>query len=114
MPSNLATIAPSSESGGTVAPNPEWRSYFGEDGVVYLKKLRKRCFGGATQEQMARILRIPLATYKSWEYLNKPSGPALSLLQVAAAYPQIVIRALYEAQDEERRGGDQCELTLSL
>ncbi len=65
-------------------------SLFNEKGKINLREIRKQLFG-ATQEEMANMLSVSVDTYKSWEKEHRsPSGPALSLLRIAVARPDVV------------------------
>jgi putative transcriptional regulator len=50
---------------------------------------------GMTQEQIARVLRISIGTWRNWEQgRSEPYGPAAALLHVLAKNPKAVLRAL--------------------
>lgn len=50
---------------------------------------------GLTQEQMARSLRISVATLRNWEQgRTRPEGPALALLVALDREPKALLRAL--------------------
>ncbi|MCO6512556.1 MAG: helix-turn-helix domain-containing protein [Aridibacter famidurans] len=45
-----------------------------------------------SQAVFAKALNVSVKTYQSWEHGNrKPSGPALRLLALAKAHPEIVL-----------------------
>lgn len=67
------------------------------DGTPDARAIRKIAFPKMSAEQMAEMLDVPVATYRSWEAKKKaggsgrkPSGAALSLLKIAAAAPDLV------------------------
>ncbi|HUY69152.1 MAG TPA: helix-turn-helix domain-containing protein [Alphaproteobacteria bacterium] len=50
---------------------------------------------GMTQEQIARVLRISIGTWRNWEQgRSAPYGPAAALLRVLEKNPEAVLRAL--------------------
>ena len=64
-----------------------------EPRAVDVKELRQRV--GMTQEQFAARFGFSVATLRHWERGDRaPAGPALVLLNVIAADPKAVMRAL--------------------
>lgn len=60
---------------------------------VMVKTVRLRL--GLTQEQMAKSLRISVATLRNWEQgRTRPEGPAEALLIALDRNPRAVLRAL--------------------
>ncbi|OHC74071.1 MAG: hypothetical protein A3G18_05985 [Rhodospirillales bacterium RIFCSPLOWO2_12_FULL_58_28] len=60
---------------------------------VMAKSVRLRL--GLTQEQMAKSLRISVATLRNWEQgRTRPEGPAEALLIALDSDPKAVLRAL--------------------
>ena len=46
---------------------------------------------GLSQEAFARVLDVPVATLRNWEYGRRtPRGPARQLLRVAAVAPEVL------------------------
>ncbi len=74
-------------------------SLFNDDGTINLRAIRKQIFR-MTQEEMSDMLSVARDTYKSWEKNHRsPSGPALSLLRIAVARPDVV-KAVLGNKDE--------------
>jgi putative transcriptional regulator len=50
---------------------------------------------GFSQRRFARLLRLNVDTLRQWEMARRrPRGPAVTLLQVLAAEPEVVLRVL--------------------
>lgn len=57
-----------------------------------------RRFVGLTQRELARAFQVDVDTVKDWERGHqKPSGPELVLLKIAARDPQLVHSLLRDA-----------------
>ncbi|HEY5791922.1 MAG TPA: helix-turn-helix domain-containing protein [Chthoniobacterales bacterium] len=53
-------------------------------------KARKQA--GLTQNEFAEMLGVAVGTYRQWEHGRRtPSGPAVSLLSLIAAHPELVL-----------------------
>lgn len=53
-----------------------------------------RCKAGASQEEFAAYLNISVETLQEWEQeIAKPTGPALSLLQLIDTHPELLSHA---------------------
>jgi DNA-binding transcriptional regulator YiaG len=69
-----------------------------EDGTYNIRAIRKQA--RMTQEDFAALLGVSPATYRSWEYRNHASGPALSLLKIAAMRPDVLKECLGTTAEE--------------
>jgi DNA-binding XRE family transcriptional regulator len=83
-------------------------SLYNDDGKINLRAIRKQIFR-MTQEEMSSMLDVAYDTYKSWEKSHRsPSGPALSLLRIAVARPDVV-KAVLGNKEELTTGAEMAE-----
>ncbi|MCG2711563.1 MAG: type II toxin-antitoxin system MqsA family antitoxin [Candidatus Omnitrophica bacterium] len=61
---------------------------------LIVKKIRKKLH--ATQAEFAYMIGVSKDTLQNWEQgRRKPEGPALALLKIADAAPEVIMQALH-------------------
>ena len=101
---------------GEAAPSRAWEVVRGEDGTIVRRAIDPECVRqrrqsgrdpavaagrarlGLSQDQFAQMLGISVRTLHNWEQgRRKPSRAARVLLRVALRHPEIVLRAVADA-----------------
>jgi putative transcriptional regulator len=60
-----------------------------------VKAVRERI--GLSQSEFARLMRVSIRTIQNWEqHRRNPTGPAIALLKIVNAVPEIALRSLQE------------------
>jgi putative transcriptional regulator len=61
---------------------------------IFVKRIRLKL--NVSQAAFAHMLGVSVDTLQNWEQGRRvPEGPALALLKVAQAYPEVLIKALH-------------------
>ncbi len=59
-----------------------------------VKAVRERV--GLSQSEFAQLMRVSIKTLQNWEQRRrKPTGPAVALLQIVSAAPDVALKSLH-------------------